>query len=78
MDGRIGTLNLRPCEPESLHVFNTVLNDRWHLPPARLHENVQWANAAAVEWLEAMTQALAAMGSDAGAVALTGKVEGGH
>lgn len=55
-----------------------MLNDRWHLPPARLHENVQWANAAAVEWLEAMTQALAAMGSDAGAVALTGKVEGGH
>ncbi|SCW36091.1 DHA2 family efflux MFS transporter permease subunit [Ancylobacter rudongensis] len=53
-----------------LALINTVLNDRWDLHLARLHENVQWANAAAVERLQAMTQALAAMGSDAGAVAL--------
>ncbi|GLK71027.1 DHA2 family efflux MFS transporter permease subunit [Ancylobacter dichloromethanicus] len=53
-----------------LALINTVLNDRWDLHLARLHENVQWANAAAVERLEAMTRALSAMGSDAGTAAL--------
>ncbi|TCK28754.1 DHA2 family multidrug resistance protein [Ancylobacter aquaticus] len=53
-----------------LALINTVLNGRWDLHLARLHENVDWANAAAVERLETMTQALGAMGSDAGTVAL--------
>ncbi|WP_371346783.1 DHA2 family efflux MFS transporter permease subunit [Ancylobacter sp. IITR112] len=53
-----------------LALINTVLNDRWDLHLARLHENVQWANAAAVERLDSMTRALSAMGSDAGTAAL--------
>ncbi|MPT23776.1 MAG: DHA2 family efflux MFS transporter permease subunit, partial [Starkeya sp.] len=53
-----------------LALINTVLNDRWDLHLARLHENVQWANAAAVERLDSMTRALSALGSDAGTAAL--------
>ncbi len=53
-----------------LALINTVLNDRWDLHLARLHEGVQWANAAAVERLDAMTGALSAMGSDADRAAL--------
>nr|WP_246669102.1 DHA2 family efflux MFS transporter permease subunit [Ancylobacter sp. TS-1] len=53
-----------------LALINTVLNDRWDLHLARLHENVQWASAAAVERLDSMTHALGALGSDAEAAAL--------
>ncbi|MCB4768687.1 DHA2 family efflux MFS transporter permease subunit [Ancylobacter sp. Lp-2] len=53
-----------------LALINTVLNDRWDLHLARLHENVQWANAAAVERLDSMTKALGALGSDADVAAL--------
>ncbi|WP_428030586.1 DHA2 family efflux MFS transporter permease subunit [Ancylobacter sp.] len=53
-----------------LALINTVLNNRWDLHLARLHENVQWANEAAVERLDAMTRALSGLGSDAGTAAL--------
>ncbi|PZQ78952.1 MAG: MFS transporter, partial [Ancylobacter novellus] len=53
-----------------LAMINTVLNDRWDLHLARLHENVQWANAVAVERLDTMTRSLSALGSDAEAAAL--------
>ncbi|GAB4065302.1 DHA2 family efflux MFS transporter permease subunit [Ancylobacter sonchi] len=60
-----------------LALINTVLNDRWDLHLARLHENVQWASTAAVERLDSMTKALGALGSDADVAALkklTGQV----
>ncbi|QIB35378.1 DHA2 family efflux MFS transporter permease subunit [Ancylobacter pratisalsi] len=53
-----------------LAVINTVLNDRWDLHLARLHEHVQWANAAALERLDAMSGALSRFGSDADIAAL--------
>ncbi|MGA0562180.1 DHA2 family efflux MFS transporter permease subunit [Ancylobacter sp. VNQ12] len=53
-----------------LALINTVLNDRWDLHLARLHENVQWASAVAVERLDTMTRSLSALGSDADVAAL--------
>ncbi|MDF2619592.1 MAG: drug resistance transporter, EmrB/QacA subfamily [Xanthobacteraceae bacterium] len=53
-----------------LALINTVLNDRWDLHLARLHENVQWASSVAVERLDAMTRSLSMLGSDAEAAAL--------
>ncbi|MGV6874258.1 DHA2 family efflux MFS transporter permease subunit [Pseudochelatococcus sp. B33] len=53
-----------------LALINTVLNNRWDLHLVRLHEHVQWANAAAVERLDSMTAAFAALGSNAGSAAL--------
>ncbi|MCK0196833.1 DHA2 family efflux MFS transporter permease subunit [Ancylobacter sp. 6x-1] len=53
-----------------LALINTVLNDRWDLHLARLHESVQWANGVAVERLNEMTQAMSALGSDAEQAAL--------
>ncbi|WP_029348917.1 DHA2 family efflux MFS transporter permease subunit [Bosea sp. 117] len=53
-----------------LALINTVLNDRWDLHLARLHENVQWASEVAVERLDAMTRSFSALGSDADAAAL--------
>jgi DHA2 family multidrug resistance protein len=53
-----------------LALINTVLNDRWDLHLARLHENVQWASGAAVERLNNMSQAFSSFGSDADAAAL--------
>lgn len=53
-----------------LALINTVLNDRWDLHLARLHENVQWASGVAVERLDAMTRSFAALGSDADRAAL--------
>ncbi|MBB3772131.1 DHA2 family multidrug resistance protein [Angulomicrobium tetraedrale] len=53
-----------------LALINTVLNDRWDLHLARLHESVQWASATAVERLDTMTQAMGSLGSDAEAAAL--------
>jgi DHA2 family multidrug resistance protein len=53
-----------------LALINTVLNDRWDLHLARLHENVQWASQTANERLANMTANLSQFGSDAGTVAL--------
>jgi DHA2 family multidrug resistance protein len=53
-----------------LALINTVLNDRWDLHLARLHENVQWASGVALERLNNMTQAFSSFGSDADAAAL--------
>ncbi|QTL04139.1 DHA2 family efflux MFS transporter permease subunit [Aquabacter sp. L1I39] len=53
-----------------LALINTVLNNRWDLHLARLHESVQWARGAAVERLDTMTAALSALGSDAELAAL--------
>ncbi|MBM6594298.1 DHA2 family efflux MFS transporter permease subunit [Microvirga pudoricolor] len=48
-----------------LAVINTVINDRWDLHLQRLHDSVNWANNAAVERLNAMTQGFQSLGSDA-------------
>ena len=53
-----------------LALINTLLNHRWDLHLARLHESVNWANAAAVERLDLLTQRFHDLGSDAGAAAL--------
>ncbi|MCS0496189.1 DHA2 family efflux MFS transporter permease subunit [Ancylobacter sp. MQZ15Z-1] len=53
-----------------LALINTVLNDRWDLHLARLHEQVQWASSAAMERLDSMTNAFASFGSDADSAAL--------
>ncbi|HSI39127.1 MAG TPA: DHA2 family efflux MFS transporter permease subunit [Xanthobacteraceae bacterium] len=53
-----------------LALINTALNQRWDLHLARLHESVQWANAAATERLASMTAALAPLGSDADSAAV--------
>ena len=48
-----------------LALINTVLNDRWDLHLARLHESVTWSRNVANETLQSMTQAYGALGSDA-------------
>ena len=48
-----------------LAVINTVLNDRWDLHIARLHEKVTWSRNVANETLARMTQAMGSLGSDA-------------
>jgi MFS transporter, DHA2 family, multidrug resistance protein len=53
-----------------LALINTVLNNRWDLHLARLHEHVEWASAAAVERLDTITAGFAKLGSDASAAAL--------
>ncbi|WP_394114731.1 DHA2 family efflux MFS transporter permease subunit [Xanthobacter lutulentifluminis] len=53
-----------------LALINTVLNHRWDLHLARLHEQVQWGSAAAVERLESMSGAFAGLGSLASDAAL--------
>jgi DHA2 family multidrug resistance protein len=53
-----------------LALINTVLNDRWDLHLARLHESVQWGRSTAVETLNAMTLRFQDLGSDAGQAAL--------
>ncbi len=53
-----------------LALINTVLNNRWDLHLARLHEQVQWKSAAALEQLSNMAGAFAALGSDAQTAAL--------
>ncbi len=54
-----------------LAVINTILNDRWDLHIARLHEAVTWSRPAATERLQSMTQHfLSALGSDADMAAL--------
>lgn len=53
-----------------LALINTVLNNRWDLHLARLHENVQWANEVALERITSMTSAFSSFGSDASGAAL--------
>src|SRR3978361_2383567 len=54
-----------------LAVITTVLDSRWDLHIARLHEAVQWGSQAAMERLNAITQAMTpTMGSDSGVIAL--------
>ena len=48
-----------------LALINTVMNDRWDLHMARLHESVAWGHEAAERTLSNMTDAFARMGSDA-------------
>ena len=53
-----------------LAFINTMLNDRWDLHLARLHERFTWTNGAALERLDAMRRQFEAMGGDANAMAL--------
>jgi MFS transporter, DHA2 family, multidrug resistance protein len=53
-----------------LALINTLLNDRWDLHLARLHESVQWGRSAAVETLSNLTLRFGTLGSDAGQAAL--------
>ena len=53
-----------------LACINTLINDRWDLHLQRLHESVAWGHERAERTLSALTEAYAAMGSDA-AVAAT-------
>jgi len=53
-----------------LALINTVLNNRWDLHLARLHESVTWASDAALEQIAGLTSALAGLGSDAEVAAL--------
>ncbi len=53
-----------------LALINTMLNHRWDLHLARLHDSVEWGSAIALERLDGMTQALSELGSAAGDAAL--------
>ncbi|QRG08073.1 DHA2 family efflux MFS transporter permease subunit [Xanthobacter dioxanivorans] len=53
-----------------LAVINTVLNNRWDLHLARLHEHVQWGSAAALERIDSMTAAFSGLGSQAASAGL--------
>ena len=53
-----------------LALINTLLNDRWDLHLARLHERFSWANDAALERLDAMRRQFEPMGGDAERMAL--------
>ncbi|ARO53115.1 multidrug efflux system protein [Methylorubrum extorquens] len=53
-----------------LALINTVLNARWDLHLARLHERFTWANSAALERLDAMRRQFEVFGGDANGMAL--------
>ena len=53
-----------------LALINTLLNDRWDLHLERLHDRFTWANAAALERLDAMRRQFEPMGGDAERMAL--------
>ena len=48
-----------------LACINTLINDRWDLHLARLHESVAWGHEQAEQTLQTLTDAYASMGSDA-------------
>jgi DHA2 family multidrug resistance protein len=48
-----------------LAAINTLLNARWDLHIARLHESVSWGRTAPEEMLQRLTQGFASLGSDA-------------
>ena len=54
-----------------LALINTVMNDRMDLHLARLRDAVSWGRPVAESTLDNMTAALAPLGSDAGAAALS-------
>src|SRR5947209_14163258 len=54
-----------------LALINTLLNNRWDLHLARLHESVQWGRSTAVETLSNLTLSFGTLGSDAAQAALT-------
>ncbi len=56
-----------------LACINTLINDRWDLHLARLHESVAWGHEQAENTVSALTGAYAAYGSDA-AMAATKKL----
>ncbi|KAA2235193.1 DHA2 family efflux MFS transporter permease subunit [Salinarimonas soli] len=53
-----------------LALINTLLNDRWDLHIARLHESVRWGRSVSNERLAAMTLRFHDLGSDAGQAAI--------
>ena len=53
-----------------LALINTILNARWDLHLARLHERFTWANTAALERLDAMRRQFEVLGGDANGMAL--------
>ncbi|GEO99380.1 DHA2 family efflux MFS transporter permease subunit [Methylobacterium haplocladii] len=53
-----------------LALINTLLNDRWDLHLARLHERVTWANDTALQRLDSLRQGFSGFGSAADAMAL--------
>jgi MFS transporter, DHA2 family, multidrug resistance protein len=53
-----------------LALINTLLNNRWDLHLARLHESVQWGRSTAVETLSNLTLRFGTLGSDAAQAAL--------
>lgn len=53
-----------------LALINTILNARWDLHLARLHERFTWANGAALERLDAMRRQFEVLGGDANGMAL--------
>lgn len=53
-----------------LALINTVLNDRWDLHLARLHERFSWTSNAALERLDTLQRSFSAFGSDASGMAL--------
>jgi DHA2 family multidrug resistance protein len=53
-----------------LAIINTLINNRTDLHLARLHEQVTWASATAVERLATITQGFSALGPDAERAAL--------
>ena len=52
-----------------LALINTVMNNRWDLHMARLHESVAWGHEQAEQTLANLTDAYARFGSDAAAAA---------
>ena len=52
-----------------LACINTLMNDRWDLHLARLHESVAWGHEQADRTLQHLTDSYASMGSDATASA---------
>lgn len=53
-----------------LALINTVLNDRWDLHLARLHDAVTWSRDRALSTLDNLTNAFGNLGSDASQAAL--------
>ena len=53
-----------------LAIINTMLNNRMDLHLARLHERVTWTSERATSWLQSLTGAFAARGSNAETAAM--------
>ncbi|MFG1481095.1 DHA2 family efflux MFS transporter permease subunit [Xanthobacter sp. V4C-4] len=53
-----------------LALINTVLNQRWDLHLARLHDSVEWGSAAALERLDGLAATFSDLGSGAADAAL--------